>query len=62
MLKLHLEDGRSIAGLIKEYGVSRSSINLWIKSYREECKESPDKIQPNVYEELKMIMEIICLL
>lgn len=53
--KLHLEEGRTIASLVKEYGVSKASISIWIKKYREECNETPDNISPNVYEELKAL-------
>lgn len=51
--KLYLEEGRTLQSLSKEYEVSRSTINGWIKSFSKECVESEDKISPSVYEEIK---------
>jgi transposase len=55
LVKLHLENTRTISSLVKEYGVSRSTLNGWIKSYCEECKESEEKISPSVYEENRLL-------
>ena len=33
---LHFEDERSLKGLAEEYGVSKASISIWIKQFREE--------------------------
>ena len=55
IVKLHLEEGRTISSLVKEYGVSKASIGLWIKKYREECVDTPKNISPSVYEELKAL-------
>jgi transposase len=55
LVKLHLEDGRTISSLIKEYGISRSTFHGWIKSYNEECKGSEEKISPSVYEENRLL-------
>lgn len=38
IVKLHLEEGRTVKSLFEEYGVSKASISLWIKDYREECQ------------------------
>ena len=55
LVKLNLENSRTIPSLIKEYGVSRSTLNAWIKHYCEECKDSEEKISPSVYEENKLL-------
>ena len=31
IVRLHLEEGRSLKGLAEEYGVSKSSISNWTK-------------------------------
>ena len=41
IVRLHLEEGRSLKGLAAEYGVSKASISNWTKQFREECQTSP---------------------
>ena len=38
IVKLHIQDGRTIASLAAEYGVSSASISNWVRTYREECQ------------------------
>ena len=38
IVRLHLEEGRTIKGLAAEYGVSKASISIWVKQFREECQ------------------------
>ncbi len=38
LVRLHLEDGRSLKSLAAEYGVSHESISIWVKKFREECQ------------------------
>lgn len=40
IVRLHLEEGRSLKGLAAEYGVSKASISIWTKQFREECQEN----------------------
>ncbi|SMB78634.1 transposase [Desulfonispora thiosulfatigenes DSM 11270] len=40
LVKLHLEEGRSVASLTKEYGLGQGSLNIWIKNYRKECSQT----------------------
>jgi transposase len=40
IVRLHLEDGRTLKGLAKEYGVSKASISIWVKQFRNECQEN----------------------
>ena len=42
IIRLHLEEGRTVDSLIKEYGMSRPSFYNWLKSYREECQTNPE--------------------
>lgn len=38
IVRLHLEEGRSLKSLAKEYGVSHASISNWTAQFREECQ------------------------
>ena len=38
IVRLHLEEGRSLKGLAEEYGVSKASISNWTKQFHEECQ------------------------
>lgn len=50
MLKLHLEEGRTIKSLTAEYNLGSSTLSYWLKKHREECesnlelKEETDKM------------------
>lgn len=37
IIRLSLEEGRTLKSLAEEYQVSKASLSLWIKKYREEC-------------------------
>lgn len=45
IIRLHIEDGRSLRSLSDEYGVSKASISNWVKLYREECQTNQDTKQ-----------------
>ena len=34
----HIQDGRTIASLVAEYGISRATISNWACPYCEECQ------------------------
>jgi transposase len=38
IVRLHLEEGRTIQSLADEYSISKASISNWVKNYREECQ------------------------
>jgi len=42
IVRLHLEEGRTISSLASEYGVARSSISNWVKQFREECQNNAE--------------------
>lgn len=48
IVKLHLQDGRTLNSLAAEYGVSNASISNWVRNYREECQTNDDAM--NEYE------------
>ena len=56
--KLYLEEDRTLASISKEYNISRSTINNWIKIYKEECLIDNEKISPSVYEENKRLKKL----
>ena len=39
VVRMHLEEGRTIRSLSDEYEVSKASISNWVKEYREECQK-----------------------
>lgn len=51
IMRLHLEEGRTVDSLIKEYGMSRPSFYNWLKKYREECQQDlTQKAELNSYQ------------
>ena len=48
IVRLHLEEGRSIKGLAAEYGVSKASISNWTKQFREEAQADYDFMNENL--------------
>ena len=42
IVRLHLEEGRTLKGLTAEYGVSKASISIWVNQFREECQTNEE--------------------
>ena len=42
IVRLHLEEGRTLKGLAAEYGVSKASISIWIKQFSKECQTNEE--------------------
>ena len=42
IVRLHLEEGRSIKSLAAEYGVSHASISNWTNQFRNECQTNEE--------------------
>lgn len=38
IVRLHLEEGRTIRSLSEEYKISKAIISIWVSKYREECQ------------------------
>ena len=38
VVKLHIQDGRTISSLAAEYGICHATVSNWIRAYREECQ------------------------
>lgn len=45
IVRLHLEEGRSLKSLSEEFSVSKSGISNWVKNYREECQNNTEAKQ-----------------
>mgnify|MGYP000908164839 FL=1 len=43
VVREHIQDGRIIASLAAEYGVSKATVSNWVRAYREECQISDDE-------------------
>ena len=53
---LHLRDGRTIASLAAEYGVSKATVSNWVKAYREECQTNDEaKSELELLEEIRKL-------
>ena len=42
IVRLHIEENRSLRSLAAEYDVSKAIISVWLKKYREECQNKPE--------------------
>ena len=42
IVRLHLEEGRTLKGLAEEYGVSKASISNWVSQFRNECQTNEE--------------------
>lgn len=42
VIKLHLEEGRTIKSLTDEYNLGNGTVSYWLKKHREECEENPE--------------------
>ncbi len=42
IVRLRLEDGRTVSSICKEYDVSKSAVNTWGKAFSEECQSTPE--------------------
>lgn len=38
VVKMHIQDGRTLLSLASEYGVCKATISNWVRTYREECQ------------------------
>lgn len=54
----HIRDGRTIASLAAEYGVSKATISNWVRVYREECQTNDsEKSQLELMEEVRKLRQ-----
>ena len=43
VVRAHIQDGRTIASLMTEYGISGATVSNWVRSYREECQNKDEE-------------------
>ena len=56
IIRLHLEEGRSLKSLAEEYHISKSAISIWCKTFREECQNNTSQ-NSNNKSELELMQE-----
>ncbi len=63
IVRLPLEEGRTLKGLAEEYGVSKASISNWVSQFRNECqtKEEAQADYDYMKENLRLRKELAAL-
>ena len=56
IVRLRLEEGRSIRSIMEEYGMSKASIINWGNEFREKCQNNPES--QNEYDSMKEIRKL----
>jgi len=56
VVRLHIQEGRTIASLSSEYGVCYATISNWVRNYREECQNNTET--KSEYELMKEIRKL----
>lgn len=49
VIRLHLEEGRSVRSLTEEYNLGRGTLNYWLKARRKEGLDNPTISEENEY-------------
>ena len=58
IVRLHIQDGRTLKSLATEYGVSQASISNWVQHYRKECQTNEkEKSQLELMEEVRKLRQ-----
>lgn len=53
IIRLHLEEGRTIKSLTNEYNLGSGTLRYWLNKHREECKNNP-KLQSDTDQMLEI--------
>ena len=56
IVRLRIEEGRSMKSIIEEYGISKSSVIKWCNKFCEECQNSPES--QNEYDSMKELRKL----
>ena len=56
IVRLHMEQGRTLISLQKEYNVSKAAISKWVRQFREECQNNQDSKQD--YDKMQEILHL----
>lgn len=58
IVREHIQDGRTLASLSAEYGVSKATVSNWVRAYREECQiNDNEKSQLELMEEVRKLRQ-----
>ncbi len=58
IVRLHIQDGRTLKSLATKYGVSQASISNWVRHYRKECQANEkEKSQLELMEEVRKLRQ-----
>lgn len=56
IIRLRLEEGRTINSITTEYSISKETIRRWCKEWKEECQTSPDT--KTEYDNMKEMLKL----
>jgi len=56
IVRLHLQDGRTMKSITAEYGVSKASISKWCSEFREECQTNEEAEKE--YDSMKELLRL----
>lgn len=56
IVRLHLEEGRTVKSLMQEYGISKSAVSNWCAQFSNECQEEAE-FHPETANELEIMKE-----
>lgn len=56
IVRLHLNDGRTIKSLIEEYGISKAAVSKWCEEYSKEC-QAEAVLNPDSVNDLEIMKE-----
>lgn len=58
VLRLYLEEERTVKSLTEGYSIGKGTITYWLQQYRKECENNPIKQEEsNTYSEAKKLQE-----
>lgn len=56
IVRLHLQEGRTIKSLTTEYGISKASVSKWSSEFSKECQTNPEA--QTEYDSMKEILQL----
>lgn len=60
IIRLRLEEGRTINSITKEYGISKESVRRWCREFQKECQAQSLQV-PSSANEAEIMKEILLL-
>lgn len=56
IVRLRLEEGRTISSITTEYNISKETLRRWCNEFKEECRTSPDT--KTEYDNMKEVLKL----